>query len=97
MAAAAAANGQTVFITGASRGIGLGLVETYAKKGFRVIAAARNPAKADKLQAVLKTYVRPRACPPAHTPQSHRAVSAPDLCTRAAMMCAVACRNPSKL
>lgn len=43
-----------VLITGASRGIGLGLVETYAKKGYRVVAAARDPAKADKLQALVK-------------------------------------------
>lgn len=41
-------------ITGASRGIGLGLVEVYAKKGYRVIAAVRNPATSDKLQSVIK-------------------------------------------
>lgn len=50
----AAANAPVVLITGASRGIGLGLVDTYAKKGFRVVAAARDPAKADKLQALVK-------------------------------------------
>jgi len=45
---------QTVLITGAARGIGLGLVEAYAKAGFRVIAAARTPNKADQLNALAK-------------------------------------------
>ena len=54
MAAAASSAVDTVVITGASRGIGLGLVEVYAAKGWRVIAAARDPAKADKLQALAK-------------------------------------------
>lgn len=49
-----AASAQTVVITGASRGIGLGLVDVYAKKGWRVIAAARDPAKAAGLQALVK-------------------------------------------
>jgi len=44
----------TVLITGASRGIGLGLVEVYAKAGFRVIATARTPNKADQLNALAK-------------------------------------------
>jgi len=53
MAAANGSNAQhTVVITGASRGIGLGLVEVYAKKGWRVVAAARDPTKADKLHAL---------------------------------------------
>jgi len=54
MAAAAAAS-KTIVITGANRGIGLGLLEVYAKQsGVRVIATARDPAKAEKLQALVK-------------------------------------------
>uniref|UniRef100_K3W9D9 Uncharacterized protein n=2 Tax=Globisporangium ultimum (strain ATCC 200006 / CBS 805.95 / DAOM BR144) TaxID=431595 RepID=K3W9D9_GLOUD len=43
---------KTVLITGSSRGIGLKLVEEYVKLGWNVIAAARNPAKADQLAAL---------------------------------------------
>lgn len=45
---------QTVLITGASRGIGLGLVKTFLKKGFNVIATCRNPSAASELNEVLK-------------------------------------------
>ncbi|TMW68976.1 hypothetical protein Poli38472_001132 [Pythium oligandrum] len=41
---------KTVVITGATRGIGLALVETYQKEGWQVIAGARNLATADKLR-----------------------------------------------
>jgi NAD(P)-dependent dehydrogenase (short-subunit alcohol dehydrogenase family) len=40
----------TLFITGASRGLGLEFVRQYAADGWDVIAACRNPAKADALQ-----------------------------------------------
>ncbi|KAI9031545.1 NAD(P)-binding protein [Phycomyces nitens] len=39
-------------ITGASRGIGLGLVRVIAEKGHTVIAAARNPEKVEGLKAL---------------------------------------------
>jgi NAD(P)-dependent dehydrogenase (short-subunit alcohol dehydrogenase family) len=42
----------TVLITGASRGIGLGLARVYAESGWRVIATARSPAKAAELSAI---------------------------------------------
>jgi NAD(P)-dependent dehydrogenase (short-subunit alcohol dehydrogenase family) len=42
---------KTVLITGSSRGIGLKFVEEYVKLGWNVIAAARNPAKADQVDA----------------------------------------------
>lgn len=41
----------TVFITGAGRGIGLALAETYAAAGWRVLAGVRDPAKAAALKA----------------------------------------------
>jgi len=44
----------TVFITGASRGIGLELARIYAKDGAKVIACARNPARADALRALAR-------------------------------------------
>jgi len=53
---ATASPNTTVLITGASRGIGFGLTELYAKKGFRVIAAARTPATAAALTAVAKAH-----------------------------------------
>ena len=46
---------QTVLITGASRGIGLGLVKTFIKNGFNVIATCRNPSAASELNQVLQS------------------------------------------
>ncbi len=46
---------QTVLITGSNRGIGFEFVKQYSDKGFRVIATARNPAKADDLNAFAKS------------------------------------------
>ena len=40
---------KTILIVGASRGIGLGLVEAFAKDGWRVIATVRDKAKAADL------------------------------------------------
>jgi len=45
----------TVLITGANRGIGLEFAQQYAADGWHVIAACRNPDKADALQALAKT------------------------------------------
>lgn len=42
----------TVLITGANRGIGLQLATNYAKRGWKVIATARNPAEAAELNAL---------------------------------------------
>ena len=41
---------ETVVITGANRGIGLGLVQVFLAKNARVIAACRNPEKAQALR-----------------------------------------------
>lgn len=46
----------TVLITGTNRGIGLELVKQYAEKGWDVVATARNPEKADELQALAKKH-----------------------------------------
>lgn len=43
---------QRVFITGASRGIGLEMTRQYLARGAQVFAACRYPEKADKLQAL---------------------------------------------
>ncbi|MDP6435649.1 MAG: SDR family oxidoreductase [Gammaproteobacteria bacterium] len=42
----------TVLITGSNRGIGLALTRHYAGAGWNVIATARNPVKADELNAL---------------------------------------------
>ncbi|HIC27958.1 MAG TPA: SDR family oxidoreductase [Rhodospirillales bacterium] len=42
----------TVFITGANRGLGFEFAKQYAADGWRVIAACRDPAKAEALSAV---------------------------------------------
>lgn len=42
----------TTLITGANKGIGLKLVERYAKAGHHVIACCRNPDSATELQAL---------------------------------------------
>lgn len=46
----------TVFITGANRGIGLELARVYAATGAKVIACARQPAKADALRALAQGH-----------------------------------------
>jgi len=48
--------GQTIFITGANRGIGLALTTELLKAGHRVIAGARDPAKATELERLCKKY-----------------------------------------
>ena len=45
----------TVLITGANRGIGLEFVRQYAADGADVIACSRAPARADALNALVKT------------------------------------------
>ncbi len=47
---------ENVFITGASRGIGLGLTKGFLTQGDRVIAACRNPEKNSELQTLLQKY-----------------------------------------
>src|SRR5260221_4522165 len=42
----------TVFLTGASRGLGLEFTRQYAAAGWRVIATCRTPQKADSLRGV---------------------------------------------
>jgi NAD(P)-dependent dehydrogenase (short-subunit alcohol dehydrogenase family) len=45
-------NGKTVLLIGASRGLGLGLAGELARRGWQVIATARDPAKATDLAAL---------------------------------------------
>lgn len=59
-AARAQAAPGTVLITGASRGIGLGLAARYAAAGWTVIATARNPATAKDLQALAGAHANVR-------------------------------------
>jgi len=42
---------KTVIVTGASRGIGAGLVEAFLKRGYNVVANSRNIAKANPFAA----------------------------------------------
>jgi NAD(P)-dependent dehydrogenase (short-subunit alcohol dehydrogenase family) len=44
----------TVLVTGANRGIGFELARQYAERGWTVIATAREPRKADALQALAR-------------------------------------------
>ncbi|HYE52237.1 MAG TPA: SDR family oxidoreductase [Azospirillaceae bacterium] len=49
----------TVIVTGANRGIGLELARQYAADGWRVVATARDPGRAEALRAVPGVDVRP--------------------------------------
>ncbi len=46
----------TVLITGANRGIGLEYVRQIAGRGWNVIAAVRDPARATELQEIVKAH-----------------------------------------
>ena len=43
---------ETVLVTGSNRGLGLEFTKQYAERGYKVIATARKPKKADALQAL---------------------------------------------
>jgi NAD(P)-dependent dehydrogenase (short-subunit alcohol dehydrogenase family) len=45
-----------ILVTGANRGIGLALVETYARRGDHVIATARDPSTVEALAAVVGQF-----------------------------------------
>jgi len=48
--------GQTILITGANRGIGLALTVALLRGGHRVLASARNPARAADLKKLFKDH-----------------------------------------
>jgi len=50
------ADGPTVFVTGANRGLGLEFTRQYAARGWNVIATARRPDESAELQALLAQY-----------------------------------------
>ncbi|TYJ58963.1 hypothetical protein B9479_000402 [Cryptococcus floricola] len=41
---------KTILITGANRGVGLGVAKVYLEKGWQVVAAVRDPSKMPKLE-----------------------------------------------
>ncbi|MFX7808489.1 SDR family NAD(P)-dependent oxidoreductase, partial [Acinetobacter baumannii] len=41
---------ETIFITGANRGLGLAFSKLYAKAGWKVLSCCRKPEKANELQ-----------------------------------------------
>jgi len=47
---------QTLFLTGANRGIGLAVVREALARGHRVFAGARRPRQASQLQALAQTH-----------------------------------------
>lgn len=53
---ASMASAETILITGSNRGIGLGLAQAYAERGWRVLATARSPGSADDLNALATKY-----------------------------------------
>jgi 3-hydroxy acid dehydrogenase/malonic semialdehyde reductase len=62
--------GKTVFITGASSGIGAATALAFAAEGARLLLAAR---RADKLQEVsAQALLRPGRAPGANRAEGHR-------------------------
>merc|ERR1711894_351511 len=55
--------GEVVLITGCSRGIGLGLVEYFARAGFKVVATCRSPDKSVDLAKLLEKHGQAPALP----------------------------------
>ena len=47
-----------VLITGANRGIGLGLVDVYLKNNWEVIAACRQPDSANELKLCGENFLQ---------------------------------------
>jgi NAD(P)-dependent dehydrogenase (short-subunit alcohol dehydrogenase family) len=47
---------ETVLITGTNRGIGFGLTQHFARRGWRVFSACRRPAEAKALQALAREF-----------------------------------------
>ncbi len=56
VATTVAADGPSVLITGANRGIGLGFAQAYAAQGWQVIATCRDPQGAIELNALAGEY-----------------------------------------
>ncbi len=56
LAAPLAADAASILITGSNRGIGLGLAQRYAEMGWTVYATARNPGRADELNALAEQF-----------------------------------------
>lgn len=50
------AHAPTVLVTGANRGIGLEFARQYVERGWKVIATARDPAKAPELQQLASRH-----------------------------------------
>ena len=48
---------KVIVVTGSSRGIGLGLVQEYAKRGWQVVATCRNPDNAHQLKTLAKDHL----------------------------------------
>jgi NAD(P)-dependent dehydrogenase (short-subunit alcohol dehydrogenase family) len=58
LAADAPPNSGTALITGSDRGIGFALVQEFESRGWKVIATARDPAKATDLNSFAKDHAR---------------------------------------
>ena len=69
--------GQTVFITGSSRGLGLAMAEEFARQGCRLILCARDEQELDRARedvSRLGAEVRTVACDVANQQEIERAI-----------------------
>ena len=70
---------KTAIVTGASRGIGAGLVDEFQKRGYNVVANSRNVTKANPFAASANLALAMETSQTRERPERSRILPYPDL------------------